>query len=80
MDLLKNMFINETLAGEIKQMRLSAHMTQAQLAASLGTCRQHIQKWEYGYIKPRPARLEDIIFVTKGKKDIDTLFADYYME
>lgn len=41
----------KTFGQRLKAMRESSGMTQSQLAASVGTSKQHFQKWEYGTIK-----------------------------
>jgi transcriptional regulator with XRE-family HTH domain len=49
----------------IKVMRLSRGYTQKRLAEALGTKRQHVQKWEYGLVKPRPERMAQILDLLK---------------
>lgn len=45
----------------IKFMRICRGFTQQQMANHLGTSRQHVQKWEYGIVKPRPDRMAEIL-------------------
>lgn len=40
------------IANKIKQLRLSAHLTQEQLATSLGISAQSVSKWENGVTMP----------------------------
>lgn len=49
-----------TLGSILKAMRICRGETQASLAKKLGTCRQHIQKWEYDVFRPSPKRLKQI--------------------
>jgi transcriptional regulator with XRE-family HTH domain len=52
-----------SLSKLIRVMRLSRGFTQKRLAERLGTKRQHVQKWEYGLIKPRPERMQEILSI-----------------
>ena len=54
-----------TVSKLIKVMRLSRGYTQKRLADTLGTKRQHVQKWEYGITKPKPERMAQILNVLK---------------
>ena len=54
-----------TLKSLIKYMRLSRGYTQKQLAEAIGTVRQHVQKWEYGKIKPNPKNMQEILAICR---------------
>lgn len=58
-----------TLGEVLKILRLEAQLSQAALAKKLNTITQHVQKWEYGYIKPRPENLKKIIDVCADPAD-----------
>lgn len=51
----------DTLGQLIKAIRQSRGHTQRSLASKLGTCRQHIQKWEYGICRPTTKRLDQLL-------------------
>lgn len=51
----------QNLQSLIKYMRLSRGYTQEEAAKALGTVRQHVQKWEYGIIKPCPRNMQQIL-------------------
>lgn len=59
----------QRLGYTLKFLRLANGYTQKEMADRLGTCRQHIQKWEYNIAKPTPKRLTQIL----------ELFDDYPM-
>lgn len=40
------------IGANIKAARLAAGLTQKQLAKKINVPYQHVQKWEYGQIKP----------------------------
>lgn len=63
-----------SLAEVIKILRLEAKLSQSALAKKLNTITQHVQKWEYGHIKPRPENLKKIIDVCADPAD-NTLFS-----
>lgn len=45
------------LGETIKAIRIESRQTQEQMAKTLKISRQHLQKWEYNDVRPRPKTL-----------------------
>ncbi len=67
-----------TLKRLLKVMRLSRGYTQKQMADRLGTKRQHVQKWEYGKVKPRPERLAQILELFRYEGLTEVIYKFYH--
>lgn len=70
----------KSLGNTLKFLRIANGLTQQELADSLGTCRQHVQKWEYNIAKPKPGRLKQILdsFYQYNLEYLD-LIKEYYL-
>ncbi len=63
----------------IRVMRLTRGLTQKQLADELQTCRQHVQKWEYGQTKPCPENMARILNVLKYEP-LQEVISEFYQD
>ena len=78
-DSIETLGKQDTLGKLIRAMRICRGETQASLARRLGTCRQHIQKWEYDEIKPSPKRLTLLLRELSFKNSFRLVW-EYYIK
>lgn len=66
------------LSRLIKVMRLSRSLTQKKLAEMMNIPRQHLQKWEYGKVKPRPANLAKLMTMLRYENMTEVITQFYH--
>ena len=69
-----------TLGEVIKMLRRTNGYTQKALAEKLCTCRQHVQKWEYDFFKPKPEHLLKLLQLFDSERLYKPLIWQFYVD